>query len=351
MARRPPKRRSLRATLADRIGVSDVARSIHAHVGVGVPHTRSISNDLVAVREEVAPYHYKGGARTTAWYPLNTGVPSGTSLTRIRPPIQTLGGSGVIRNIPMYILSGGIYDSVLIDGTDELPYVRGVIVTGPVTITNSEIRGMVHLENSGSLTMSDTTVTAQYMSPYCDTSSQLDAAKLNGIANYVNIGTMSLTRVQVSHFGKGLMIGSNVTMVDSWVHSAVVGYCDGGGAATHMESAFVWPASNVNFSRCYLDAGYDYNGVLIGGNMATAAILLHGDPRTHSSSTYDANLMRGGNFAMYCANSNVTVTNNRFLRDVNLPYAAFYGPRTAWDAAAGGTWSGNTYEDGTTPAP
>lgn len=46
MARRPPKRRSLRATLADRIGVGDVARSIHARVGAGVPHSRSLLDSV-----------------------------------------------------------------------------------------------------------------------------------------------------------------------------------------------------------------------------------------------------------------------------------------------------------------
>lgn len=269
--------------------------------------------------------------------PGNTGVPAGTVLTAAGVPVVDSQGLIYLNT------SGAVYDGKLFAG--------GVRVNAAnVTIRNSLVRGQIIVNAGGSLTITDSEVTGTSILPVCDTTLWNDRAKTDGLRS--NSGaSLNAARLNIHDFGKAAMIAGNATIADSWLHGFTVGYCDGGGAATHSDGVFVWPSSGNRLTGNFIDAGYASDGSVIGGQFMTAAILLHGDPMTHSNSTYDGNTLGGGGYIVYCANSGPGMlwTNNKFLRDANFPNGGIWGPRTAWTPTAGATWTGNTWADNGTP--
>lgn len=264
--------------------------------------------------------------------PDNTGVPAGTALTEAGVPAAN--SSGVI------VLSspGAVYDSKVFNGRVE------VNATG-VTISRSLIRGQVSVASTASLRITDSEITGEFIRPVCDTGSWRDAAKVTGL------GMTNVTglRLNIHHFGKGIMTTGNFTLRDSWIHDFITGNCDAGGANTHTDGVFVWPGSNNVFTGNFIDAADSYrDGQDTRGNMTAAIFLYHGDVEVHANDVFSGNRMSGGSYTVYAGDrlaSNVDWTDNVFVRSSSYPNGGIWGPVTGYFRTNGNDWTNNTWAD------
>lgn len=262
--------------------------------------------------------------------PGNTGVPTGTVLTA-GPPANSDGN--IIFSTP-----GAVVDGKILRGW--------VQVTAPgVTIRNSLIRGPLWVESPGSLTITDCELTGEDIQPVCDPSTWRDRAKVTGF------GTSNVTaeRLNIHHFGKGVMSHGNFTLRDSWLHDFVGGNCDAGGARTHIDGVFVWPSSGNVFTGNFIDAARGADGMDVHANMTAAIFLYNGHVQVHSDDVYSGNRLSGGSYTVYAGDqlaSNVDWTGNVFVRSPDYPNGGAWGPVTSRPPDGNGnTWTDNTWAD------
>lgn len=232
--------------------------------------------------------------------PSNTGVPDGRALTP--------SGSLTVDR------AGTVIDGLAVSGT--------ITVTAPnVVIRNSTVSGSgsngIYVR-SGSATITDSTIT--------------------GFENAIAGDSWTAQRVDIyGTTGDGVKLGSNVSLLDSWIHDLTPG------PGAHADGAQL-QSGEVN--------------VLVRGNTidvsasdtANAALFLAPDlgPSTDGPMVIEGNWLDGGNFTLFCVDGNygqylvgnISIVNNRFGR------AAQYGPVRINVPV---TFSGNVWDDNGRP--
>lgn len=204
----------------------------------------------------------------------NTGIPAGVSLTA----------------------SGGItvtQAGTVIDGKDITGSV--VVRAANVVIKNSRIKGSstycVQTQNGGSVTIEDTEI-------------------IGGCENAIGFDGWTARRVEIrGTYGDGVKLGSNVLLVDSWIHDlapASGAHSDGGQVQSGV--------TNTTVRHNVIDLGST--------PQANAALFLAPDlgPSTNGPLTIDGNKLNGGNYILFCVDGNngqyhiknIGITNNRF---------------------------------------
>lgn len=146
-------------------------------------------------------------------------------------------------------------------------------------------------------------------------------------------------RCHIHHVGHGANIGDNVTIEDSYIHDVV--FANG----SHNDSIVSNGGSNMvirgNTLRIQNSPG------------SSAALALYGDFEPIANVLVEGNLIDGGGYCTYGGSvdgkphpraSNVDYVNNSFGRTYNAE-CGYYGPVTAFDAASGGSWTGNVWQD------
>lgn len=125
-----------------------------------------------------------------------------------------------------------------------------------------------------------------------------------GGANGTGIGSagFSLLRVDIHNCENGLDVGSNASMVDSWIHDMET---DNG---AHTDGVQVGQGSH--------DLVFHHNTVAMAAPGATSAIISWDEGGTQQQRVViDGNLLSGGTYTTYCPRegaSDTRVTNNRF---------------------------------------
>lgn len=202
-------------------------------------------------------------------------------------------------------------DNTVIDGKD-IPI--ALTVTGKnVLIKNSRVHPSADnfwgiYVNGGSATITDTLVT--------------------GSANGITGDNYTATRVELTALGQdGFKLGSNVHIDHSWCHDLTPV------AGAHADCAQMEGGeTNVSVTWSWLD-GADNSAIIIKPDFG---------PTTNGPLLIDNNVLGKGNFTLYVVPgpngpyyvSNITVSNNQFLRDYR------YGPTdiTMPVTAVGNTW-------------
>lgn len=269
-----------------------------------------------------------------------TGVPDGVQLrpAPVRPDVNG--------NINLDE-AGAVYDGKMFDGP--------VYVNAPkVTIRNSLVRGPVSVgldKPSASLTIVDSEITGNAIRPVCDPNTWPDAAKSAGLG----VRNVTAERVDINHFGKGVVSFGNVELRDSWLHAFVVGNCDAGGQRTHADGVFLDHGSRTTIMGNFIDAADGYEGADDTRDFMTAAIfVLDGAHGSHDVARIENNHLSGGSYTVYAGGDSAhrfRWAGNRFVRSSAYPCAGVFGPVTQFDAAGGDTWGGNVWSDTGDPVP
>lgn len=145
-------------------------------------------------------------------------------------------------------------------------------------------------------------------------------------SNGTGIGSdgFSLLRVDIHNCENGLDVGSNASLVDSWLHDMTLT----GGA--HADGVQIGEASH--------DLVFRHNTIAVAAPGATSAIISWDEGGTQQQRVViDANLLSGGTFTLYCprqGTSDTKVTNNRFG-----PFE--FGYANACTGTHVSAWSGN----------
>lgn len=204
----------------------------------------------------------------------STGVPAGVTLTP--------SGSMTITQ------AGAVVDGKDIAGTV-------VVRAANVTIKNSRIKGSgaycVQTQSGGSVTIEDTEI-------------------IGGCENAIGFDNWTARRVEVrGTYGDGVKLGSNVLLVDSWIHDlapASGAHADGGQVQGGVTNTVV-----------------RHNVIDLGSTpRANAALFLAPDlgPSTNGPLTIEGNKLNGGNYIAFCVDGNngqyhiknITIRDNRF---------------------------------------
>lgn len=240
----------------------------------------------------------------------NTGVPAGSTLHSCATNITT----------------AGTYDLCQFNGTVT-------IRAAGVKITRSLILGQVVAPNDNlqGATFTDVTIDCGCMSQ-SDTSTPVA----------IQYNNFTLTRVNLSHSGHGVALGSNVTIQDSYIHDL------GGNTEAHKDGLYVGDGTNVLIKHNNIECN---DGPKAG---CTSAIGLLTDFGTVSNFVIDGNLLNTiGSYCFYAAggpskpygSDHITFTNNHFGRKYRAN-CGFYGPVTYWNSSKPGmVWSGNVWDD------
>ena len=262
--------------------------------------------------------------------PTNTGVPAGVYVTGVGVPAANSSGEIVLST------AGATYDGKL--------FATRVRVDAPTTITRSLIKGPVSINAAGSLTITDSEITGEHL-PRCTPGSQGDAAKTTALGMHSIVGH----RLNIHHFGKGVMSTGNVTLRSSWLHQFVGGNCDAGGARTHIDGVFVWPGAGNVFVGNFIDAADGADGADIRSNMTAAIFCYHGDVEAHTGDEFVGNRLSGGSYTVYAGDrlaANVKWTDNVFVRSEAYPLGGVWGAVTGRPPnVVGNVWANNTWAD------
>jgi len=142
-------------------------------------------------------------------------------------------------------------------------------------------------------------------------------------------------RLNLYGAGDGIKMGSNATLVDSFIHD--LDHSTG----AHNDGIELTGATNVRVEH----------NTILNQNSQTSAVMLseyYGTGNANVSVT--GNLLGGGGFTMYggleagkALKTGLSVTNNRFTTRF-YSTSGYYGPSAYWDSR--NTWSGNTWVDG-----
>lgn len=125
-----------------------------------------------------------------------------------------------------------------------------------------------------------------------------------GGANGTAIGSngFALLRADIHNCENGMDVGSNASLVDSWIHDMET---DGG---AHTDGAQIGQGSH--------DLLFRHNTIAMASPGATSAIISWDEGGTQQQRVViDGNLMSGGTYTVYCprqGTSDTRVTNNRF---------------------------------------
>lgn len=155
-----------------------------------------------------------------------------------------------------------------------------------------------------------------------------------GDSNYTCI------RCNVHNTGRGVAVGSNVTIRDSWFHDFY--YTNG----AHQSAI----GSNGGSNNSVI-----HNNINCNSDGCSGALVFYGDFAPIQNVLVQNNLMNttgsyctyGGSVSgkPYPVASNIRYIDNRFGK-VYHPSCGIYGPVATWSYANGNVWSGNTWADG-----
>ena len=244
----------------------------------------------------------------------NTGVPAGTTLAPYTGPCTITTANTVIDakqvNCELLVKASG------------------------VKITRSRLNGRVTSDSPGSVSISDT---------YIDGGPQ----EIHPAVGYQNV---SLLRVNIVGGEHSVQCDLNCTIKDSYLHDQTQPATD-----RHVNAFISNGGSNFTLTHNTMVCTV-HNSPQGGG--CTAHASLFGDFGPISNATFDGNLFKSGSNISYCLYagyepnkafpkpSNVTVRNNVFERGPNGK-CGFYGAVTSYLPGNGGSFSSNTWDDGT----
>jgi hypothetical protein len=148
--------------------------------------------------------------------------------------------------------------------------------------------------------------------------------------NGTGIGSagFSLLRVDIHNCENGLDVGSNASLVDSWIHD--------------METDNGAHTDGVQIGQGSSNLVFRHNTIAMAAPGATSAIISWDEQAgpQQQGVVIDANLLSGGTYTLYCPRydtSDTRVTNNRFG-----PYE--YGSSNACTGSHVSAWSGNVID-------
>jgi hypothetical protein len=147
---------------------------------------------------------------------------------------------------------------------------------------------------------------------------------------------ITATRVNISGAGDGAKLGSNSSLVDSYIH-------DLGGAAQGAHNDGIELTGAVNSKVTH--------NTILNSNGQTSAIMLSEYYGTGNANVLvQNNLLGGGGFTLYggyesgkTLKTGLSVKDNQFTTRF-FATSGYYGPVAYWDSR--NTWSGNTWADG-----
>jgi hypothetical protein len=166
----------------------------------------------------------------------------------------------------------------------------------------------------------------------------VDSTLIAGAGSQASLAgdNITATRVDIYGAGDGAKLGSNSTLVDSYIH-------DLGGAAqgAHNDGIELTGALNTRV---------EHNSIL-NQNSQTSALMLSEYYGTGTANVVvKNNLLGGGGFTLYggleagkTLRTGISVTGNQFTTRF-FPQSGYYGPVAYWDSR--NTWSGNIWGDG-----
>lgn len=246
----------------------------------------------------------------------NTGVPSGTTLTKYTGPCT-------------------ITSAQTISGVDASACSAILIKAKGVVITKSLLPRVDATDSGGSVTLSDSTVKA--------------GAWSDGAIWGYNI---TASRVNVTGGQHSVHCAGNCTVTDSWLHDQY----NPAGQSYHNNAFITNGGSNMVLRGNTLHCTATLNST-DGG--CTADVSLFGDFDPVTDVTVERNLLKANNSSIsYCAYggyqpskaypvaTGIKYIDNVFERGANGK-CGVYGPVTSFQSTASGNiWSGNTFDDG-----
>ena len=244
----------------------------------------------------------------------STGVPDGVALSAYAGPMTVRTAGAVI---------------------DAKRVVGGLRITArDVVITRSEIKGTVHVEPSGSVTITDSTV---------DGGTSPDSA----VSQY----NLTLRRVEVVGARASVGCAGNCLVEDSWLHGQYMP----AGSDWHGDGFLTNGGDDMVLRHNTLACDSRPTGA---GGACSAAVAAYGDFEPVTNLVVEGNFFAPSpaGFCMYAgfdpgkphgrAAAGIVVTDNVFARGSNGRCAA-YGPVTAVaPTGRGNVFSGNTWDDG-----
>ncbi|WP_165807011.1 DUF4082 domain-containing protein [Nocardioides currus] len=243
----------------------------------------------------------------------NTGVPDGVALGTYAGPTTITA-------------AGTVIDAQQINGS--------LVVRAPVTITRSQVNGVIVIEGSGHLTMADSTVDG-------GTSENSAISQRN----------MTLRRVEVKGARASVGCDLNCDVQDSWLHAQYMP----AGSDWHGDGFLSNGGSNMVLRHNTLACDSKPTGA---GGACSAALAAYGDFSPITNMTVDNNLFvqSPAGYCMYAGAdpakpygdeaSNIVVTNNVFARGTNGKCAAFGPVAAVAEGGNGNVFSGNVWDDG-----
>jgi hypothetical protein len=230
--------------------------------------------------------------------PRTSSTPT-TASTPAPPPSSALPSGGVPAGTKLTPYTGP--STITKTGTviDSADITKSLEIAAPnVVITKSRIHGSgdegIHV--SGSLTISDSTV--------------------SGFDNGIGGDNYTATRVELTALNDdGFKLGNNVHVDRAWCHDLSPS------SEAHADCGQM-QAGVVNMSVT--------NSWLVGGRNSALFLAPDLGPSSNGPVTISGNVLGNGNYSLYCVDGNngeyfvknITITNNRFMRD------AQYGPAT-----------------------
>jgi hypothetical protein len=217
------------------------------------------------------------------------------------------------------------------------------ITTAGSVVEGKDIRGCVFVE-AASVTIRKSKITCDFafgihalaanysgVGPLIeDVEISCDGSSATGVAGY------GFTARRVNAYGceNAFSVDNNVTIEDSYIHDLYHA------TGAHTDGIQLSGGSNITIR---------HNKILNQDTNGTSAII--GDTASFSNVLITNNLLGGGGYTLYCADSvspNYRVTNNRWSRSI-YPNGGFYGPWRNCQLATEVT--GNVWDDTSQPVP
>jgi hypothetical protein len=215
------------------------------------------------------------------------------------------------------------------------------ITASNVTLSNMEYRGEVRVYGTNVTLRNVKIATGGFWALRIDGSGFLieDSTIVGGPDTQSTIvsGSASWTgrRLDLSGAGDGIKMGSNATLVDSWIHDLDTS------PTAHNDGIEITGATNVRV---------EHNSILNSRSQTSAVMFSEYYGTGDANAVLTNNLLGGGGFTVYggleagkTLKTGITVTNNKFTTRF-FPDSGSYGPLAYWDSR--NTWTGNTWVDG-----
>ena len=152
----------------------------------------------------------------------------------------------------------------------------------------------------------------------------------------LNLGTLTLTRDDISGVRNGVNLGGPAVIQDCYFHGIVQN------PSSHNEDIYIGSGGNVRI----------VHNTLLNGLAQTAAVFIKTDFGPISNVLVQNNLMAGGGYVIYGGSggpngsaTDVVATGNVISRTF-FANGGQFGVRTAWPSDAASRWSGNVWDDG-----